>query len=113
MNLEDSSTYQLILLRGQLQGAQRVLLRQGTTKCGQPTAAQLAALERITDVERLERLVVALLALVLLARPGERPVTSCPAAPLARFDLRVDLVNGRIIPCSLAAPQGIDNGACP
>jgi hypothetical protein len=59
-NMEESSTYQMILSRGRDQGrtqeARAMLLRLGRVKFGEPDAAALAALERITSLERLEGL---------------------------------------------------------
>jgi hypothetical protein len=56
MTLEDSTTYQLILQRGAVAEAQRILLSQGRKRFGQPNQATEAALRGITDRSRLERL---------------------------------------------------------
>jgi predicted transposase YdaD len=62
--MEESTTYRGILARGEtrgfdrgrLQGERQVLLRQGRSKFGEPDDATLAALEAITNPERLEAL---------------------------------------------------------
>jgi hypothetical protein len=54
--MEESSTYRAIISRGELKEARRFLLRQGRIKLGEPDAATLAALEGITNPERLEEL---------------------------------------------------------
>lgn len=54
--LEDSSTYQHVLEKGESKGQRKYLLRQGTKKFGVPRAAVDAALSAITDTQRLERL---------------------------------------------------------
>jgi predicted transposase YdaD len=57
MTMEESTNYQLIVKRGRIQEARAFLLRQGRSKFGVPAdAAVTAALERITDLERLESL---------------------------------------------------------
>jgi len=56
MTLEDSTTYQLILNRGVIAEAQRVLLIQGRKRFGAPSPATEAALQAITDRDHLERL---------------------------------------------------------
>ena len=54
--LEESSTYQLIFRRGELRGIRKALLQQATQRFGPPTASHAAVLERIDDLERLERI---------------------------------------------------------
>ena len=54
--MEESSGYQLIMKRGERQSLIRMLLRQGRKKFGEPDATTLAAVERLTDVDRLESL---------------------------------------------------------
>jgi hypothetical protein len=56
-NMEESSTYQAILSRGE----RNVLLRQGRRKFGDPDAATLAALQEIKSPGRLEELAERLL----------------------------------------------------
>jgi len=69
-NMQESTTYQAILREGRHEGliegrnegliegrineAQRLVLRQGTKRFGEPDAATVAALQAIRDVERLE-----------------------------------------------------------
>lgn len=57
MTLEDSTTYQLILGRGEVAATQRLLLLQGQERFGSPTPSTEAALRAVTDRGRLERLV--------------------------------------------------------
>jgi predicted transposase YdaD len=62
--MRDSTTYQYILEEGRQEGlamgrvdeAQRVLLRQGRIRFGDPDGATVAAVRAVTDLERLERL---------------------------------------------------------
>lgn len=54
--MRESTTYQAILEEGRADEARRIVLRQGRQKFGQPDRRVQAALERITDVEQLERL---------------------------------------------------------
>jgi hypothetical protein len=58
--LEESSTYQLIMSRGEargvVQGVRRTILRQARAKFGEPNEAEAGALEAITDLARLEAL---------------------------------------------------------
>ncbi len=62
IGMEESSTYQLIVSKGKVQGARDIVLRQGRRKFGEPDAASLLALESTTDLEQLERLADRLLA---------------------------------------------------
>jgi predicted transposase YdaD len=64
----ESTTYQAILregrqegviegrAQGRIAGEQRMLLRQGTKRFGEPDPATLAAIEAIQDIDRLEAL---------------------------------------------------------
>ncbi len=58
--LKDSSAYQMFLEEGQALGktaeARTILLRQGRKRFGPPEEPTVAALEGITDLERLERM---------------------------------------------------------
>jgi hypothetical protein len=54
--MRESSTYQFILREGAAEGIQRVLLRQGRKRLGEPDESVQAALKAITDVDRLERM---------------------------------------------------------
>jgi hypothetical protein len=54
--MQESVTYQAILRKGGVREAQRLLLRMGTKRFGEPDAAALAALDAIQDIERLESL---------------------------------------------------------
>jgi hypothetical protein len=60
MTLEDSTTYQLILRRGEARGkideARRFVTRFGSRQFGPPPAAVEAALAAVTDRDRLERM---------------------------------------------------------
>jgi hypothetical protein len=55
--MEESSTYQLIMERGEAKGERRTLiqtiLRQGRKKFGEPDAASLALVEGLSDIDRL------------------------------------------------------------
>jgi hypothetical protein len=52
MDMQESTTYQAILRTGE----QRLLVRQGTKRFGEPDTATLAAIKAIRDIERLEAL---------------------------------------------------------
>ena len=64
--MRQSTTYQAILREGwqegrqegrqegKIEGEQKLLLRQGTKRFGEPDAATLAAIEAIQDIDRLE-----------------------------------------------------------
>jgi len=64
VTMEESTTYQLIIERGKAAGAieeaRRVLVRVGSGRFGPPDRRTVRALEKITDVERLEDLIVQL-----------------------------------------------------
>lgn len=63
-NMRDSLTYQAILEEGraegreegQVRGEQRLLMRLGTARLGQPDALTRSQLESITDIAEIERL---------------------------------------------------------
>ena len=63
-NMRESTTYQAVLkegreegrIAGRIEGDQRLLLRQGTKRFGEPDAATIAAIKAIQDVDRLEAL---------------------------------------------------------
>ena len=55
--MRESSTYQMILDEGRIEGVQRVLIRQGKKKLGDPDEAVRRALTAITDLDRLDRLI--------------------------------------------------------
>jgi predicted transposase YdaD len=59
--MKESSTYQAILDEGRAEEARKVLLLLGNDKLGPPDTETRAALEAITDVNRLERLLQRLL----------------------------------------------------
>jgi hypothetical protein len=60
--MQESVTYQAILRKGRSEGliegrvneAQRLLLRLGAKRFGEPSAPTLATLEAIQDIDRLE-----------------------------------------------------------
>jgi hypothetical protein len=52
--MRESTTYQAILREGRITGEQKLLLRQGTKRFGEPDATAAAAIEAIQDVDRLE-----------------------------------------------------------
>jgi hypothetical protein len=59
--MRESSGYQLILdegrAEGRAEGVRATILRQGHTRFGPPGGAVESALQAITDLERLERMV--------------------------------------------------------
>jgi hypothetical protein len=55
MTLEDSTTYQLILNRGEARGAQALLLSAGARRFGAPDATTEATIRAIADRDRLDR----------------------------------------------------------
>ncbi len=67
MTLEDSTTYQWILKKGQAEGraegeikeARNLVRKAGTHKFGAPPPATVAALDSVADRERLERMLLA------------------------------------------------------
>jgi predicted transposase YdaD len=58
--MRESSTYQAILREGRqegrVEGEQKLLLRQGTKRFGNPNATTVAAIEAVRDIDRLENL---------------------------------------------------------
>ena len=54
--MRESSTYQAILDEGRIEEAQKMILRLGRQKFGSPNDLIAAALQAITDLERLERM---------------------------------------------------------
>src|SRR3954447_2237409 len=54
--MRESTTYQAILREGRITGEQKLLLRQGTKRFGEPDAMTAAAIEAIQDIDRLEAL---------------------------------------------------------
>jgi predicted transposase YdaD len=65
MSLEESVTYQAIVREGEARGkaaeALRLLLLQGRTRFGEPSAKVVAALDALSDVGQLEALAIRLL----------------------------------------------------
>lgn len=65
VDMEESVTYQAILKEGEAKGkaaeARRVLLLQGRTRFGKPSARIMAALDALSDVSELEALALRLL----------------------------------------------------
>ena len=67
--MKESTTYQAILAEGRAEGraegqaveARKILLRQGSKRFGPPDARARAAVEAITDIDRLEKLTERLL----------------------------------------------------
>jgi hypothetical protein len=63
--MEESVTYQAILKEGEARGkateARRMLLLQGRTRFGEPSAKVVAALDALSDVSQLEELAIHLL----------------------------------------------------
>jgi predicted transposase YdaD len=55
-SMKESSTYQAILEEGEAKEARKFLTRLGSREFGPPSATVQAALEGISDVERLEQL---------------------------------------------------------
>jgi hypothetical protein len=54
--MRESSTYQMILDEGRIEGAQRLLLGLGREKFGEPDAAMRRVLTQINDLDRLDRM---------------------------------------------------------
>ena len=55
-DMEESSTYQLIMERGELRALLRTLLDQGRRKFGEPDDDQLSTIQGIKDIDRLNEL---------------------------------------------------------
>jgi hypothetical protein len=51
--LEESSTYQLIMERGERKALLRIILEHGRLKFGEPEAGHLSILQGIEDIEQL------------------------------------------------------------
>jgi hypothetical protein len=62
MTLEDSTTYQLILNKGEVRGEQSTVLLVGGQRFGAATPAIESTVRAITDRDRLERILARLLA---------------------------------------------------
>jgi hypothetical protein len=54
--MRESDTYQAILDEEGIREAQRILLRQGHKKFGEPDEATRRSVNELTDLEQLERL---------------------------------------------------------
>ena len=54
--MHESSAYELILEEGGVREAQRIILRLGKKRFGQPDEAITTSLSAIKDLDRLERL---------------------------------------------------------
>src|SRR5947209_7836756 len=59
--MEESVSYQAIIRKGEATEARKILLLMGRSRFGDPSPEMVAALEAITDVNRLEELTVRLL----------------------------------------------------
>ena len=59
--MEESTTYQAIITRGRIDEARKILLRQGSKRFAPADARARAAVEAITDIDRLEKLTERLL----------------------------------------------------
>ncbi len=54
--MEESSTHQLILERGELREARATLLRLGRTRLGEPNETTLSTIQEMSDLERMHRM---------------------------------------------------------
>jgi hypothetical protein len=54
--MEESDTYLMILEEGEMKGARWVILTQGEDRLGSPDESVKAALQNITDLDRLMRM---------------------------------------------------------
>jgi predicted transposase YdaD len=63
--MKESVTYQAIIEEGKAEGkaeeARKILLLQGRSRFGEPSSKAVAALDALTDVQKLEELTVRLL----------------------------------------------------
>ncbi len=59
--MQDNSAYQMILDEGELRGDRRNILRLGRVRFGQPSSEVEANISSINDIERLGRMVEAVL----------------------------------------------------
>jgi hypothetical protein len=57
MILEDSTTYQAIIRKGQVKDAQSIILRQGAQRFGQTSEQTTSAIRSISDHDHLERII--------------------------------------------------------
>jgi hypothetical protein len=71
--MQDSSGYQLILEEGEIKGLQETLLIQGKVRFGPPDQRTETALKSVTDLDRLERMAIA-----LLSAPGWEELLATP-----------------------------------
>ena len=76
---EHSATYQGLIQKGRLEALRKILRLQGSEKFGAPDARISAAIDSITDEERLEHL-----GLRVLHASGWEELLGSPAAPKAR-----------------------------
>jgi hypothetical protein len=53
MTLEDSTTYQLLIQKGRMQEARALIIRLGTKRFGEAPSPIFAAIQGITDHDRL------------------------------------------------------------
>jgi hypothetical protein len=56
--MQESSTYLAILEEGQMKHARKIILLLGTKKLGPPDESMKTHLESITDLERLDRMML-------------------------------------------------------
>ncbi len=56
--MEESVIYQEILQKGKAEEARKILLKQGRKRFGEPSPEALAAVHALTDVEKLEELIM-------------------------------------------------------
>jgi len=56
MIMEDSTTYQFVLQKGRVEATQSLILQLGTIRFGQPPTTPAAAIQAITDHDRLKRM---------------------------------------------------------
>ncbi len=59
--MKESVTYQAILEEGEANEARKILLLLGRRRFGEPSSEAVAALDGVTDVQKLEELAVRLL----------------------------------------------------
>jgi hypothetical protein len=59
--MHESSAYELIMEEGAIKASHRHLLLQGKQRLGSPSEGDIAALKAIKDLDRLDRLTVAVL----------------------------------------------------
>jgi hypothetical protein len=55
--VEESTTYQWIMRKGEVRHARKTLLAQGRVKFGEPDAATMARVEALTDLDQMDRLI--------------------------------------------------------